>query len=252
MTRSEKAALAAATIRDPRWAAVCARDAAFDGRFFYSVRTSGVYCRPGCKARPARPENVAFHDSRAAAEAAGFRPCKRCKPATARAVIRYGVGSVALGSGALSWALVAEGAKGVCCLLLGDDTAALITELQQRFPKAMLVAEPGLSAIAEAQALLADPSRQPAWKLDPHGTDFQRDVWRALRRISAGRTASYAELAAMIGRPRSVRTVAQACGANPIAVAIPCHRIIGSKGAITGYRWGVARKQALLAQEARL
>lgn len=246
MTRSEKAALAAATIHDPRWAAVCARDSAFDGRFFYSVKTSGVYCRPGCKARPARPENVAFHDSAKAAEAAGFRPCKRCKPATARNVIRYGLDRTALGT-----VLVAESVKGVCCLLLGDDKAALIADLQQRFPQATLVAESGLPTVAEAKALLADPSQQPGWLLDPQGTDFQRDVWQALRRIPVGRTASYAELARMIGRPRSVRAVAQACGANPIAVAIPCHRVIGSNGAITGYRWGVARKQALLAQEAR-
>jgi len=246
MTSAEKAALAAATIHDPRWTAVCARDATFDGRFFYSVKTSGVYCRPGCKARPARPENVAFHDSPEAAEAAGFRPCKRCKPATPRHVIRYGLGRTALGT-----VLVAESAKGVCCLLLGSDKAALVADLEQRFPQATLVATPGLAAVAAAKGLLADPSQKPDWKLDPQGTDFQRDVWQALRRIPAGSTASYAELARMIGRPRSVRAVAQACGANPIAVAIPCHRVIGSNGAISGYRWGVARKQALLAQEAR-
>ncbi|MDY0871674.1 methylated-DNA--[protein]-cysteine S-methyltransferase [Dongia rigui] len=244
MTRTEKTDRAAATLNDPRWAAVVARDATADGRFFYSVKTSGVYCRPGCKARPARPENVAFHDHAAAAEAAGFRPCKRCKPDLLRAVTRYATAQIDLGI-----LLVAESDNGICALTLGDDKAALIEDLQQRFPKAQLVETLGSASLALALALLADPAGTAMGRLDPQGTPFQRRVWQALLAIPAGSTASYSELAAAIGRPRAVRAVARACGANPIAVAIPCHRVIGSNGALTGYRWGVARKRALLARE---
>jgi len=246
MTRSQKAIFAAETLADPRWATIMARDVAADGRFFYSVKTSGVYCKPSCKARPARPENVAFHESAAAAERAGFRPCKRCKPTIAQPVIRYATAECDLGT-----LLVAENDCGVCALTLGESRAELAADLQQRFPKARLVRADDLPALCQAVAMLADPTGKAAWPLDPQGTAFQRDVWQALRAIPAGRTTSYAELAASIGRPRSVRAVAQACGANPIAVAIPCHRVIGSNGAITGYRWGVERKRALLAREAR-
>lgn len=246
MTRSEKTMRAAATTTDPRWAAVMERDAAADGSFFYSVKTSGVYCRPSCKARPARPENVDFHTNAAAAEAAGFRPCKRCKPNVAPTVMRYATAKIYLGI-----LLVAENDKGVCALTLGDDKMTLIDDLQRRFPKVRLVAAEDLSSMAAACALLADPAHAAMSELDPQGTAFQRLVWRALCAIPAGSTASYGELAAAIGRPHSVRAVAQACGANPIAVAIPCHRVIGSNGALTGYRWGVARKRALLAREAR-
>lgn len=246
MTRIENAKRAAAALQDPRWARVLARDAAADGGFCYSVRTSGVYCRPSCKSRPARPENVAFHADAAAAEAAGFRPCKRCKPAAVPAVIRYAMAKIDLGI-----VLVAENDKGICALTLGDDKAARLRDLQQRFPKVPLVEVPNLPSLALAHILLADPAQPPAWSLDPQGTAFQRDVWAALRKIPAGKTTSYGALAAAIGRPRSVRAVAQACGANPIAVAIPCHRVIGSDGALTGYHWGVERKRVLLARERR-
>ena len=247
MTRTEKTIRAAATLGDPRWTAVMARDAAADGRFFYSVKTSGVYCRPSCKARPARPENVDFHADAAAAEAVGFRPCKRCKPDTVTVTIRYAMAMMDLGI-----VLVAENDKGICALTLGDDKAERLRDLQQRFPKAQLVEMQNLPSLALAHTLLADPAQPSTVRLDPQGTAFQRDVWQALRKIPAGKTTSYGELAAAIGRPRSVRAVAQACGANPIAVAIPCHRVIGSKGALTGYRWGVERKRALLAREKAL
>src|SRR5690606_14894223 len=109
---------------------------------------------------------------------------------------------------------------------------------------------------AESAALLAgvvaaveSPSRRVQMPLDPRGTPFQRLVWGELRRIPAGETASYAEVARRIGRPRSARAVARACGANPLAVVVPCHRVVGSDGALSGYRWGVERKRALLARE---
>jgi AraC family transcriptional regulator of adaptative response/methylated-DNA-[protein]-cysteine methyltransferase len=244
MTRTERTDRAEAILKDPRWAAVMARDATADGRFFYSVTTSGVYCRPSCKARPARPENVDFHDHVAAAEAAGFRPCKRCKPDSVPAVRRYATAQIDLGI-----LLVAESDNGICALTLGDDKAALVEDLQQRFPKAQLVETPGSTSLSLALALLADPTRTAMGRLDPQGTPFQRMVWQALQAIPAGHTTSYSELAAAIGRPRSVRAVAQACGANPIALAIPCHRVIGRHGTLTGYRWGLARKRALLARE---
>jgi AraC family transcriptional regulator of adaptative response/methylated-DNA-[protein]-cysteine methyltransferase len=245
MTSTEKTDRAAAILKDSRWAAVVARDAAADGRFFYSVKTSGVYCRPGCKARPPRPENVAFHETAAAAEAAGFRPCRRCRPNALPRVIRYAVAKTDLGT-----LLVAENDTGICALTLGDDKMELVQDLQQRFPQAQLIIQTDLPSLAEARALLADPTRGAILQVDAQGTPFQRMVWQALRAVPAGQTTSYGALAAAIGRPRSVRAVAQACGANPIAVAIPCHRVIGSNGALTGYRWGLARKRALLAREA--
>lgn len=231
---------------DPRWAQVLARDAGADGSFYYSVKTSGVYCRPSCAARPARPENVAFHLTAADAEQAGFRPCKRCKPDQPREMIRYRLGTTALGQ-----LLVAQTQGGICALLLGDDVAALKADLARRFPKARLLEDANLGAFPKAAALMADPAATVDLPLDPRGTDFQRSVWKALRQIPAGQTVSYADLAGRIGKPEAVRAVASACGANPIAVAIPCHRVLRGDGALSGYRWGVARKRQLLAAEAR-
>jgi AraC family transcriptional regulator of adaptative response/methylated-DNA-[protein]-cysteine methyltransferase len=248
MTRSHIAAeCAEATLNDPRWASVLARDASADGNFYYSVRTSGVYCRPSCAARPARPENVAFHASREAAEQAGFRPCKRCKPDRAREEIRFAIGPSVLG-----FLLLAASRNGVCALLLGDDAAALTEDLMRRFPAASrLPDQAGLGHwLVRAAEIIADPRQALNLPLDLRGTDFQRHVWQVLRTIPAGKTASYAQIAQSIGAPKAVRAVASACGANAIAVAIPCHRILRSNGALSGYRWGVARKQALLAREA--
>lgn len=339
-----------------RWAALAARDAAADGAFFYSVRTTGVYCRPSCAARPARPENVAFHASTADAEAAGFRPCKRCKPdqaplaernaaavaaacrlietaeelprlealaaeagmspfhfhrifksvtgltpkayADARraervrqalsepgtiteaiydagfnsggrfyeksdevlgmtptrfraggreAQIRFAVGECSLGS-----ILVAATDKGVCAILLGDDPDALVRDLQDRFDKAELIGgDAGFEAlVARVVGFVEQPRLGLDLPLDVRGTAFQQRVWQALREIPAGETASYATVAAKIGRPAAVRAVAQACAANALAVAIPCHRVVRNDGALSGYRWGVERKRALLDREA--
>lgn len=343
-------------IDSARWAAVIAKDRAADGEFFFSVRTTGVYCRPSCAARPARRENVAFHASAAEAEAAGFRPCKRCKPdqppmaerqaamvalacrtietaeeapdletlaaqagvspfhfhrvfksvagvtpkayadahraervrealATSgtvteaiydagfnsggrfyaksaqvlgmtptsfraggeAAVIRFAIGECSLGS-----ILVAATDKGVCAILLGDDPEALIRDLQDRFGRAELVGgDAGFEAlVAKVVGFVEQPGLGLDLPLDVRGTAFQQRVWQALRDIPAGETAGYAQIAEKIGSPRAVRAVAQACAANAIAVAIPCHRVVRTDGALSGYRWGVERKRALLEREA--
>ncbi|MBL0214998.1 MAG: bifunctional DNA-binding transcriptional regulator/O6-methylguanine-DNA methyltransferase Ada [Myxococcales bacterium] len=342
---------------DPRWAQILARDATADGSFVYSVKTTGVYCRPSCPARAARPENVAFHATTAAAERAGFRACKRCKPTgpsrgeeqaariaelcrfleqademptlddlAARAgwstyhlhrvfkavtgltprgyaaahradrvrdelrstrtvteaiygagfnsngrfyaaadqmlgmtpsaykrggtaaEIRFAVGECSLGS-----ILVASSTRGVCAILLGDDPDLLARELQDQFPKATLVGgDAGFEAIvARVVGVIEEPRLGVALPLDVRGTAFQQRVWSALQKIRVGTTASYAEIAKQIGAPSSVRAVAQACGANRLAVAIPCHRVVRSDGALSGYRWGVERKRTLLAREAK-
>ncbi|GGY20563.1 bifunctional transcriptional activator/DNA repair enzyme protein Ada [Rhodanobacter panaciterrae] len=356
-TSDKHAALAAATLTDPRWAAVQARDARADGTFFYSVRTTGVYCRPSCGARPARPENVAFYDSTAAAERAGFRPCKRCKPDQpslqeqhaamiteacrlienaetpptleqltkpsglspfhfhrvfkavtgltpkqyaaahrARRVRReldrggsvteaifdagynassrfyevsnqmlgmtpssYRAGGVdhdirfAIGECSLGAILVAQSERGVCAILFGDDPDALARDLQDRFPKANLIG--GDHAFEQLVARVVGFVEAPALgldlPLDVRGTAFQQRVWQALREIPAGVTVSYSDIAQRIGSPKAVRAVAGACAANMLAVAIPCHRVVRNDGGLSGYRWGVERKRALLAREAK-
>jgi AraC family transcriptional regulator of adaptative response/methylated-DNA-[protein]-cysteine methyltransferase len=353
--RTQPRLRSAAVESDPRWAAVRARDASADGTFFYSVATTGVYCRPSCAARTARPENVAFHATAAAAQRAGFRPCKRCKPdqpplaerqaalvaglcrwieaseeaptleAVARraglsvfhahrlfksvtgltprayaaahragrvrrdlrtkrtvteaifaagynssarfyekshellgmkpmayraggtdAAIRFAVGECSLGS-----VLVAATERGVCAILLGEDPDALVRDLQRRFPRAQLLGADRRfeRLVAKVVGLVERPALGAKLPLDIRGTAFQQRVWDALRRIPAGATASYSEIAAAIGAPRAVRAVASACAANPLAVAIPCHRVVRNDGAPGGYRWGVERKRALLASE---
>lgn len=250
---------------DARWAAVMRRDRAADGAFVYSVRTTGVYCRPSCAARLARRENVRFHADAAAAERAGFRPCKRCRPSQAASTTSPTIATerkahagrqaetirVAVGRCWLGAILVAAGDRGVCAILLGDDAEVLQGELAERFAKAKLAAQDAACerVLAKVIRFVAAPGRGLDLPLDPRGTAFQRCVWRALREIPAGSTASYATIAARIGAPRSVRAVARACAANPLAVAIPCHRVLRGDGALSGYRWGVERKRALLERE---
>jgi AraC family transcriptional regulator of adaptative response/methylated-DNA-[protein]-cysteine methyltransferase len=342
---------------DARWTALRTRDRAADGAFVYSVKTTGVYCRPSCAARPARPENVAFHATPADAERAGFRACKRCKPNEAplaerqaaqvaalcrlieaadhvptldelasragmsafhthrlfksvtgvtprayaaahrarkvrgelakRATVTeaiYGAGygssarfyeasnavlgmtpsafraggsgaeiRFAIGQSTLGAILVAATARGVCAILLGDDPEVLVHDLERRFPRAQLLgADAGFEQlIAQVVGLVEQPELGTALPLDIRGTAFQQRVWKALRRIPVGRTASYQDIARRIRAPRSVRAVAQAIAANPLAVAIPCHRVIRTDGDLSGYRWGVERKRALLDREAR-
>ena len=346
---------AAATTRDARWAAIVNRDASADGTFYYSVRSTGVYCRPSCGARLARPENVQFHLTREDAERAGFRPCKRCKPdqparearlasriakacrlieasdavpplerlaacaglspyyfhrtfkavtgvtpkeyATAHrdrrvrdslersdtvttAIYEAGFSSssrfydasagalgmtpsqfraggadadvfFAVGECSLGSILVAQTPKGVCSILIGDDPAQLLRDLQDRFPHANLYgAETGYEKlVASVVGLIEKPGLGLDLPLDIRGTSFQRRVWKALQRIPPGSTATYSDIARKIGMPGAARAVAQACGANPLAVAIPCHRVVRSDGSLSGYRWGVERKRALLARE---
>ncbi len=340
---------------DPRWARVLARDRTADGGFYYSVGTTGVYCRPSCPSRAANPKNVRFHATAAEAEAAGFRPCRRCRPdlapagrhaaavvaacrriaeaeeapalaelaaaaglsphhfhrvfkaATgvtprayaaahrtrtvherlaaggsvteaiydagfsssgrfyeaagamlgmtpgayraggADAVIRFAVGQCSLGA-----ILVASSEAGVCAILLGDDPEALLRDLQDRFPRARLIGGDGAfeALVATVIGFVEAPALGLDLPLDVRGTAFQRRVWQALRAVPAGTTVSYAEIARRIGAPAAVRAVAGACAANPLAVAIPCHRVVRNDGALSGYRWGIARKRALLDREA--
>lgn len=358
MSQSAKQArLATETTRDPRWASVIARDAGADGNFVYSVRTTGVYCRPSCAARLARPENVRFHASCQDAVSAGFRPCKRCTPdqpslveqhrekvtqacrlietaaappsleqlaqeavlspfhfhrvfkaitgltprqyavahrrqrvrsaldgnsTVTRAIYQSGYNSngrfyaesqqvlgmtptvyraggantaihFALGECSLGSILVARSELGVCAILLGDDPEALARDLQNRFPHAELIGgDPGFEqVVARVVGLVETPGVGLDLPLDVRGTAFQQRVWQALQEIPLGETASYSEIAHRIGSPTSARAVARACGANPLAVAIPCHRVVRNDGELSGYRWGVERKRALLEREGR-
>jgi AraC family transcriptional regulator of adaptative response/methylated-DNA-[protein]-cysteine methyltransferase len=352
---SAAALRAQTTAVDPRWRAVCTRDRAADGTFVYAVRTTGVYCRPSCASRPARPENVAFFDTPAAAAQAGFRACRRCQPdgeatATVDVVARAcrliesaetaptlaalaaavglspfhlhrrfkaatgvtpreyaaahrarrvrgalasgarvtdalydaGYGSsarfyeqadavlgmtpsrfraggaqttirFALGDCSLGAILVAATDLGVCAILLGDAPEPLLRDLQDRFPRAHLVGGDAAfeALVARVVGLVETPREHHELPLDVRGTAFQQRVWQALRAVPPGDTVSYAELARRAGVPAAaVRAVGQAVAANPLAVAIPCHRVIRTDGALSGYRWGVERKRTLLAREA--
>jgi AraC family transcriptional regulator, regulatory protein of adaptative response / methylated-DNA-[protein]-cysteine methyltransferase len=341
---------------EARWEAVRRRDPAFDGKFLFAVRTTGVYCKPSCASRAAKRENVSFYATAEAAERAGYRACKRCRPdklgapdpgveavrkaceriaaaeeapkladlaaragmspfhfhrlfkkvtgvtpkayaaqmqarraadglrtadtvteaiygagfnsssrfyesAAARlgmtptAVRRGGEGVAirfAIGQGSLGAVLVAATEKGVCAITLDDDPEVLARELQDRFPRAELVGgDLGFERmVARVVGLIEAPGQRLDLPLDIRGTAFQERVWQALRAIPPGKTATYAEIAKAVGQPKAVRAVAQACAANPLAVAIPCHRVVRTDGDLSGYRWGVERKRELLDREA--
>jgi len=160
--------------------------------------------------------------------------------------ILFAVGQCSLGA-----ILVAQSTRGVCAILLGDDPDALVRDLQDQFPKANLVGADRRfeQLIAQVVGFIEAPALGLDLPLDLRGTAFQERVWQALREIPVGSTASYAQIAERIGAPKSFRAVAQACGANSLAVAIPCHRVVRSNGDVSGYRWGVERKRQLLARE---
>ena len=160
--------------------------------------------------------------------------------------IRFAVGRCSLGD-----ILVAATEKGVCAILMGDDPTSLLQDLEHRFPRAELLGADASfeKLVARVVALVERPTRRDDIPLDMRGTAFQERVWRALIRIPAGTTLSYAELAGSIGQPTASRAVAGACASNPLAVAIPCHRVVRIDGGLSGYRWGIERKRALLDRE---
>ncbi len=341
------------------------RDRAYNGRFWFSVRTTGVYCLPSCAARPPLRRNVDFHASPAAAEAAGFRACKRCKPRdwangsgadlglsrpVARACALFDstdadtppslaevARKVGLSSGALSkrfiaelgvnprdWlvarkrqrfrkalrggekvadalygagygspsrvyetsdkalgmtpatyakggagahidyttvdsdygrVLVAATQKGIAAVFLGDNDRTLERDLKRDFPAAEIARNDQALAPRVRNVLARLYGRKPSAldapdvPLDIVGTAFQWKVWKALTEIPPGQTRSYGEIARRIGEPAAARAVGRACATNQAAGVIPCHRAVGTRGALSGYRWGLARKERLLADE---
>lgn len=340
---------------DERWAMVVSREQGSSADFFYSVRTTGIYCRPGCAARLAHRKNVQFHSTCEEAEQEGFRPCKRCCPnepprveqhtaamvdicrlietafeppnldALAKSVgmsrfhfhrtfkaivgvtpkayakahrarrvreelpqratvtealyeagfnssgrfyasstdalgmtpsefrsggtdaaIRFAVGECSLGS-----VLVAATTIGVCSILLGDDPDNLIRDLERRFPLAELTGadENFKELVARVVGCIEEPMQEFDLPLDVRGSVFQQRVWQALRELPVGSTATYKEIAERLGSPKSARAVARACATNPIAIAIPCHRVVRQDGGLSGYRWGIERKRALRDRE---
>lgn len=186
-----------------------------------------------------------YRDSRAAL---GMTP-REYRKRGERQRIRFGVGECSLGQ-----ILVAATEQGICAILLGSDAEALVQDLERRFAQAELVGGDAAFEqwMAQVVGFVDEPARGLALPLDVRGTAFQQKVWQALRRIPVGSTVSYSELAERIGMPQASRAVASACAANAIAVAIPCHRVVRRDGGLSGYRWGVERKRALLQREAEL
>jgi AraC family transcriptional regulator of adaptative response/methylated-DNA-[protein]-cysteine methyltransferase len=184
-----------------------------------------------------------FYDS--AETLLGMKPAQY-RDGGVQARIAFAIAACSLGA-----LLVARSQRGLCAIALGDDPEALLRELQDRFPRAELVGGDAAfeQLVAQVVGFVEAPRLGLDLPLDIRGTAFQQRVWDALRKVPAGETVSYAEIAARIGSPKAVRAVAQACAANVLAVAIPCHRVVRSDGGVSGYRWGVARKQALLARE---
>jgi AraC family transcriptional regulator of adaptative response/methylated-DNA-[protein]-cysteine methyltransferase len=161
--------------------------------------------------------------------------------------VRFAVGACSLGT-----ILVAASDRGVCAIFLGDDPDTLVRDLQDRFPRAELVGGDAAfeQLVAQVVGFVDSPMRSLDLPLDVRGTAFQQRVWQALQTVPPGSTSSYADIARRIGMPQSARAVARACAANPLAVAIPCHRVVRTDGALSGYRWGIERKRALLDREA--
>jgi AraC family transcriptional regulator of adaptative response/methylated-DNA-[protein]-cysteine methyltransferase len=170
----------------------------------------------------------------------------RYRAGGANTAIHFAIGESSLGA-----ILVAASTRGICAILLGDDADALARDLQDRFPRASLVGgDAGFEQwVAAVVGLVETPKLGLDLPLDVRGTAFQLRVWQALREIPLGATATYTDIAQRIGAPAAVRAVAGACAANPLAIAIPCHRVVRRDGGLSGYRWGVERKRALLDRE---
>jgi len=337
------------------WRAVERRDASYDGRFVYAVSSTKIYCRPSCASRRPARARVEFFPAPGDAEQAGYRACKRCRPASgdasridqavadatafitahateqitldrlarrvrvspfhlqrafkrvmgvtpreyrdaerrrlltvrlrsgdtvSRATYEAGFGSSSRvyesaarsmgmspaairrgGAGQrmqfgivpcpLGRLLVAYTERGVCSVTIGDDDAALELDLRAAFPRAEIRAAGGalhewISAIVASLDGSGSATTVPT---DVRGTAFQVRVWTALQRIPRGTTLSYSQVAERIGQPTAVRAVARACATNPVALVVPCHRVIREDGDLGGYRWGLDRKEALLASE---
>jgi AraC family transcriptional regulator of adaptative response/methylated-DNA-[protein]-cysteine methyltransferase len=342
---------------DEAWTAVVERDGRYDGRFFYAVKTTGVFCRPSCASRRPNRENVSFFATTDAAETAGFRACKRCRPtstkppiairtvAAARALLdasldkpltlealarevglspfhlqrmfkrevglspkkyvdmrrsealrselrrgetvsraTYGAGygsssrvyersDAHLGMTPATYRRGGKGAhiryaivpttfgrllvgatdRGVCAVTLGDDDETVERALAAEYPYATRErSDDSLGAWVSAIARYLDGAGPISdVPVDVDGTAFQRSVWQALQEIPYGATRSYTEVATAIGHPTAARAVARACASNRVALVIPCHRVVRESGSLGGYRWGVERKERLLAQERR-
>lgn len=337
------------------WQAVITRDLMYADRFLYAVATTGIYCRPGCASRAPRREHVRFFRAPAEAQAAGFRPCKRCRPdedrptaaqqsverarayleahlddtipleqlariahlsphhlqrtfqrhtgltpreyvearrmsrlkarlragdSVSRATFEAGFNSpsrvyeradahlgmtpatyraggagvrirVALQETPLGWLLVAATARGICAVTLGDDPSALAAELGREYPRATIDGSAGELSdwVAGIVAYLRGEGEIPRLPLDLQASAFRWRVWKALQEIPHGETRSYGEVARSIGAPGAARAVARACASNPVALVIPCHRVLRGDGQVSGYRWGPERKVKLLELE---
>ena len=339
-----------------QWRIVLARDRRYDGDFVYAVRSTGIYCRPSCPSRRPRRDLVRFFPIPEAAEAAGFRACRRCHPGELRphdpavalvrelcraidaqpdgpadlealgrrakrsphqvlrafrrvlgvspreyrdarrvsrlksslkekphvspAIYEAGFGSSsrvyeraagALGMTPATYArggrgasihysvvpsplgtlLVAATERGICKIALGDSTAALERDLRREFPAARIARDTGRLRAWVQTILEHIAGKEPHLDLplDIRATAFQQRVWSALRKIPYGSTRSYQAIARAIGSPSATRAVARACATNPVALVIPCHRVVRENGDAGGYRWGVERKAALLKRE---
>ena len=243
-----------------------ARDAGISRYHFHRIFKSVTGCTPKAYASAHRADRVreTLRDSSTITEAihdAGFNSHSRfyakapevlgMLPANFKGGgkgehIRFAVGDCSLGA-----ILIAATERGVCAILLGDHPEFLIHDLENRFPHANLVGgDPEFEALAvKAIDLVETPGNAVDLPLDIRGTAFQQKVWSAIREIPAGATASYGQIAGSIGSAGAARAVAEACAANAIAVAVPCHRVVRADGSLSGYRWGVKRKQALLKRE---
>jgi AraC family transcriptional regulator of adaptative response/methylated-DNA-[protein]-cysteine methyltransferase len=342
---------------DERWRAVVRRDRQADGRFVYAVESTGIYCRPTCPSRRPRRDRVVFFESPDAAEASGYRACRRCRPrdlaptspwparieqacrylaeagatvplahlarrvgvspfhlqrtfkrivgltprqyadacrlarakrslrqgeGVTRAIVEAGYGSnsrfyeraarllamapstygkggaglvirYAIVDSPLGSLLVAATPRGVCSVAMGSSAGDVKQRLAREYPAAALTAAADRTLVGWTRRVVArleGTEPHADLPLDVRATAFQWRVWNALSAIPPGETRTYAEIAASIGSRRSARAVGQACAANPVAIAIPCHRAVPASGGVGGYRWGAARKKALLAHEA--